>query len=137
MCHVQIHALCDKRFSEVLTEETDAELAVEEVMSQVLLALFGEGTVEEVRIRPTSQVCSKFRNCSIHIQAQSPCHCFTPFPRKEENMERAIENSISVLLRELFISVSVDRVTLSHEPWSYESSIFSTQDYGGGPVLFC
>ena len=122
MCLVWVHAQCDKRFSEFLSDEMSTELAVEEVMSQVLLALFGEGSVDEVTVRSSSPVCPGLPNCSIHIRAQSPCHCFTAFPRSEENMERAIENSVHILLRELFVSVDVDKVTVSHEPWSYGES---------------
>lgn len=138
MCLMWVHALCDKRFSEFLSDETSTELAVEEVMSQVLLALFGEGTIDEVTVRSSSPLCPGLPNCTIHIRAQSPCHCFTLFPRTEENIERAIENSVSTLLRELFVSVSVDKVTLSHAPWSHgEGAILLPWDSGEGPVLSC
>jgi hypothetical protein len=138
MCHVCVHVLCDKRFSELLSDQTGTELAVEDVMSQVLLFLFGEGMVDEVTVHSSFPSHPGLPNCSISIRAQSPCHCFTVFPRAEENMQLAIENSINVLLRELFIFVNVDQVTLSHAPCSDgEGSLLSPWDYGEGSVLSC
>jgi len=114
---MEIQALCDKRFSEILAEEVEsAELAVEDGMSQVLLNLFGEGMVDEVSICFANQ-CRGLQDCSVQIRAQSPCHCFTPFPRAEDRIEFAIEKSIGALLRELFFSVNIASVTLSHAPW--------------------
>lgn len=114
MCILQIHALCDKRFTELLPDEVEnAELTVEDVMSQVLLKLFGEGMVDEVNIRFPS-LRPDLQDCSIQIRAQSPCQCFTLFPRTEEHMKHAIADSIGSLLRELFVSVNIASVTLSH-----------------------
>lgn len=118
MCILQIHALCDKRFNEFLPDEAEqAELAVEDVMSHVLLSLFGEGTVDEVTIRFPSGLREGSQGYSIQIRAQSPCQCFALFPRTEEHMKLAIADSIRSLLRELFVSVNIADVTMSHSPW--------------------
>ena len=117
MCIMEIQALCDKRFSELLADEVEsAELAVEDVMSHVLLDLFGEGMVEEVNICFPANHRRGLQDCAIQIRAQSPCHCFTPFPRAEDCIEFAIEKSVGALLRELFVSVNIASVTLSHTP---------------------
>ncbi len=48
---LQIHVQCYDKFFEVSPDEVEnAELTVEDVVSQVLLDLFGEGTVDEVTI---------------------------------------------------------------------------------------
>lgn len=117
MCILQIHALCDKRFTELLTDEVEnAELTVEDVMSQVLLELFGEGMVDEVSIRFPSNLRRDLQDCSIQIRAQSPCQSFTLLPRTDEHMKLAIAKSVGSLLRELFVSVNIASVTLSHAP---------------------
>jgi hypothetical protein len=124
MCILRIQALCDKRFSEILPDDVEkAELAVEDVMGQVLLDLFGEGMVDEVTIRFPANLRVGLQNCSIQILAQSPCQCFTLFPRTEEHMKMAITRRIGALLRELFVSVDIASVTLSHTPWIYEDGV--------------
>ncbi len=124
MCILRIQALCDKRFTEILPDEVEnAELAVEDVMSRVLIELFGEGMVDEVTIHFPVNLCVGLQDCSIQILAQSPCQCFTLFPRTEEHMKLAIAKSISKSLRELFASVNIASVTLSHTPWILEDGV--------------
>ncbi len=118
MCILQIHAQCYDRFFEVVPGEVEnAELTVEDVMSHILLDLFDEGTVDEVTIRFSSNLHLGLHHCSIQIHAQCACQSFTLLPRTKENMELAVENSISSILRELFGSVKVDNVTFSPAPW--------------------
>jgi hypothetical protein len=113
----RINAQCHDRFFEVLPDEVDkAEFAVEDVMSHVLLSLFGEGTVDDVTIRFPSRYQKR---CYIQIYAQSPWQSFTLFPRTEEHIQSAITKSISSVLKELFGSVEVDSVKMSPSPWDY------------------
>jgi hypothetical protein len=118
MCILQIHAQCYDRFFEVFPGEVEnTELTVEHAMSHVLLDLFDEGTVDDVTILFSSNLHMGLQHCSIHIHAQCACQSFTLLPPTKENMELAVENSISSILRELFGSVNVDNVTFSPSPW--------------------
>ena len=118
MCILQIHVRCYDRFFEVFPSEIEnAELTVENAMSLVLVDLFEEGTVDDVTIQFSSNLHMGLQYCSIHIHAQCACQSFTLLPCTKENMELAVENSISSILRELFGSVSVDKVTFSPAPW--------------------
>lgn len=113
----RIHAQCYDRFLEVLPDEVEkAELAVEDIMSHILLSLFGEGTVDDVTIRFPSRYR---KSCYIQIHAQSPWQSFTLFPRTEEHIKSAVTNYISSVLKELFGAVEVDSVKLSPSPWDY------------------
>jgi hypothetical protein len=126
MCFLHIHAQSQSRIFEVLPEEAEnAELAVEDVASQVLLNLFGGGAVDEVTIRFTSSLRRGLHHCSIHIRAQCSCQRFTLLPRTKEHMKLAVEKSICSLLKELFGAVKVDSVTLSPSPG----------DYGNDPAI--
>jgi hypothetical protein len=122
MCILQIQALCDKSFSEILPEEIErTELTVEDGMGQILLKLFDGGVVDEVTICFASNLGLGFQDCSIQIRAQSSCHSFTLFPRTEEHMKLAIAQSLGALLRELFVSVRIASVTLSCIPRECEN----------------
>src|SRR5258708_13134481 len=89
---------------------------VEDGVSCVLLDLFSEGAVDDVAICFTSSPPVGLHHCSIHIHAQCFCHSFVLLPHTEENMKRAVEKSMCVLLRELFDSVIVDIFTFSPPP---------------------
>ena len=118
MCILQIDVRCYDRFFEVIPSEIEnAELTVENAMSLVLLDLFDEGIVDDVSIHFSSNLHMGLQYCSIHIHAQCACQSFTLLPRTQEKMELAVENSICSILRELFGSVHVDKVTFSHAPW--------------------
>ena len=111
---LQIHAHCYDRFFEVFSDEVvNTELTVEHAVSQVLLNLFDEVTVDDVTIRFSSNSHMELQHCSIHMQAQCACQSFTLFPLTKENMELAVENGICSILRELFGTVNVDDVTFS------------------------
>jgi hypothetical protein len=125
MCFLQIHVQCYDKFFEVLPEEVEnAELAVEDVVSQVLLELFGEGTVDEVTICFSPNLRMGLRHCSIQIRAQCPCESFSLFPNTKEHIKSAVENRMGSLLKELFVSVNIESVMLSSLP----------QYYGGDPA---
>ena len=119
---LQIHAQGYDMFLEVLPDEVqNAELTVEEVVSHVLLDLFGEGTVDEVTIRFSSGLRMGLHHCSIYIHAQCPCQFFAQLPRTKENIKLAVEKSMQSLLKELFGTVHIDNVTLIPAPWEFEN----------------
>src|SRR5258708_3613172 len=103
MCILQIHALCSRRFAELLSDDVEtAELAIEDVMCHVLLALFGEGMVEEVTVRfPSTRRLDPKDDCSIQIRAQIPFQNFALLPRTEEYVKLVLARSIKALLGEL------------------------------------
>lgn len=117
MCILLMHVKCAHRFFEVLLDEVEsAELTVEDVMSHILLDLFGKGAVDDVTIRfPTD-----LQHCSICIQAQCFCQFFALLPRTEENIKQALIESASCVLKELFGPVNIESVTLSPFPWKDE-----------------
>lgn len=122
MCMLQIHAQGYDMFLEVLPDEVqNAELTVEEIVSHVLLDLFGEGTVDDVTICFSSGLRMGLHHCSIHIHAQCSCQLFVLLPRTKENMRLAVEKSMRSLLKELFGTVHIDSVVLSPAPWEYEN----------------
>lgn len=111
MCVLEVHAQCNDRFFEVSPEEVEnAELMVEDLVSQVLLHLFGEGIVDEVNMHFSSNPHTSLKQCSIQINAQCNCQAFTLQPRTKKNMEGAIEKNMHILLRELFGHVKIDGV---------------------------
>ena len=127
MCILQIHLQCYNRFFEVLSDEVErAELTVEDVVSHVLLDLFGEATVDDVTICFSSSFHMGLQHCSIQIRAQCSCQFFTLLPRTKENMKLAVEKSICSILKELFGSVNVEGVMLSPSPWDsgYDAALF-------------
>jgi len=119
---LQIHGQCYDKFFEVSPDEVEnAELAVEDVVSQVLLDLFGEGTVDEVTICFSPRQRMGLQYCSIQIRAQCPSQSFSLLPRTKEHIKSAVEKRISALLKELFVSVNIDSVMLSPLPQYYGS----------------
>jgi len=119
---LQIHVQCYDQFFEVSPDEVEnAELAVEDVVSQVLLFLFGEGTVDEVTICFSPNPRMGLQYCSIQIRAQCPSQSFSLLPRTKEHIQSAVEKSIASLLKELFVSVNIDSVMLSPLPQLYGS----------------
>ena len=114
MCTFEMHMQCYDRFFEVVPNEKEhAELAVEDGVSQVLLKLFGGGSVDDVTIHFSSHLHMGLQHCSIHIRAQCSCQNFVLLPRTKENMKLEVEKSMGSLLRELFGSGNVGNVTFS------------------------
>src|SRR5438105_14231432 len=95
MCILQIHVQCYDRFFEVLPDEVEnTELIVEDVVSHVLLDLFGEGTVDDVTIRFSSSFEMGQQHCSIQIRAQCSCQLLTLLLRPKEHMTLAVQKRI-------------------------------------------
>ncbi len=123
MCILRVHAQCFDRFLEVLPDEREnAELAVEDVMSHVLLRLFGEGIVDDVSIHFASAGNIGTRSCSIQIYTQYPCQCFAFQPRTKEHIRVLVKESLGLLLKELFGAVQIDSVALSPSFWDCEQT---------------
>ncbi len=117
---LQIQVKCYDRFFEVFSDEiVDTELVVEHAVSQVLLDLFNEVTMDEVVIRSSSNLHMGLQQCFILVQSQCACQSFTLLPRTKEHIELAVEKNICSILRELFGSVTVESVTFSPSPWEY------------------
>jgi hypothetical protein len=115
MSLLHIHAQSHGRFFEVLPEEVEnAELAVEELVSHVLLELFGEASVEvdEVTISfsPVSHMGQ--RDCSLDVRAQCSPESFKISACSEEYMKAVIANTIYSSLREFFGSVTIESISL-------------------------
>ncbi len=118
---LQIHVKCYDRFFEVFSDEVvDTELVVENAVSQALLGLFNEVTMDEVTIRFSSNLHMGLQQCFILIQAQCAYQSFTSLPRTKEDIEFAVNKSICSILRELFGSVTVESVTFSLSSWENE-----------------
>jgi len=121
MSILQIYMQSDGKVLEVLPEEVEnAELAVEDVVCQVLLELFSGGSVDDVSIHFSSYLLSR-RKCSIQVHAQCSYQSFALIPCTIENMELAVERSIRPIMTELFGPVKVDCVILDPSPWKREN----------------
>jgi hypothetical protein len=118
---LQIRVQCFDKCFEVFSDEVvDTELVVENAVSQVLLDLFDGVMIDEVTICSRSNLYRGLRQCFILMQAQCACQSFTLLPRTKEHIERVVAKSICSILRELFGSVTVERVMFTLSPWEYE-----------------
>jgi hypothetical protein len=117
-----IQVQCESGFAEVVPDDTErTELAIEDVMSHILLKLFDGGIVEEVKLRLASGSLFKRRGYSIQIRVQCPCQHFSLSPRVQELMRGEMQKSTYIMLKELFTSVEVPRITtwLADECYAY------------------
>lgn len=114
MCILQVQAQCENEFLEVIPEESEtAELSLEDVVGHLLTDFFEEVAVDDVTIRFPATVRLGFKQCLIDIRALCSCDRFAELSSERERMMYAIEEHISLLLRELFGQVRVDSVTLT------------------------
>ena len=113
MSILQIHMQSDGQVLEVLPEEVEnAELAVEDAVCQVLLDLFGGGSVDDVSIQ-FSPASRRSRQCSIQVHAQCSYQSFALMPRTNESMELVVERKIRPIMTELFGRLKVECVILT------------------------
>lgn len=116
MCTIEILAQCYDKFFEVIPQEKDnAEFAVEEMVSHVLMHLFGEAGdafVEEVGINFSLGFHAGLRHCSIAIRAQCSCETFVYSPRSHEHIRYTMKETLSAILKEFFVTVKIDNVIL-------------------------
>ncbi len=121
MCTLHISMQCyDKFFEIALDEKENAELFVEEMVSHVLLDLFGEGIVDDVTIQFLAGLPMGLHHCCISIYAQCACEGFILFPRSQDHMKSAIEHSLSSIFKELFVTVKFDNILLRPSQWICE-----------------
>jgi hypothetical protein len=118
MCIYDIQVQCECGFAEVVADDAEnTELAIEDIMSHVLLKLFDGGMVENVTLRLAPASLLKRRGYFIQIRVQCPCQHFSLSPRTQENMSGEMQKSTYQVLKELFTSVVVAKVTRIAAPW--------------------
>lgn len=121
MCTIKVLLQCYDRFFEVVPEEKETvELAIEDMMSQILIYLFGstgeeEDTgVDEVTIDFSPGFHAGLRHCSISIRAQCSCNTFVFSPRSHDSIRYSIKETLFSVLKELFVTVKIDDVIIRH-----------------------
>lgn len=114
MCLIQIYVQCADRFFEILPEEVDtAELAIEDLVSHILIDMFEEEvTVDDVTIKFTRHRLKEQSSCSISIQAHCPITSRTLCSQELESRELILEERFSNSLLEFFWSVDVETVSI-------------------------
>ncbi len=114
MCTLQIFMQCyyDKFFEVALDESVRAEIFVEEMVGHVLLDLFGAGEVDDVTIQFSSSPSISTHHYAIAIHAQCDCTGYVSSPRSPEHIKRAIEQGLSSIFKELFVTVKFDNILL-------------------------
>lgn len=101
------------RFLEILPDDVEStELSVENGVSQVLLALFDDVTMDEVRIYASPGLQRGLHCYVIHIGAKCDSVSSPPFFHSEEHLKRIIAQDVSTLLRDLFGRVNVEGITM-------------------------
>ncbi len=114
MYTIEIDIRCIDSFFEVpLDDPENAELTIEDLVSCALVDLFEAIIVGRVIISVFPGSRMDVQICSISIVVQRPGGPFLLIPEELENMEFAVEDTISCIFLELFETVIVDRVTIS------------------------
>src|SRR5205823_9845373 len=112
MCLIDIGMQCLERYFEVLSEDVeDTELTIEELVSKVLLDLFGDVIIHLVTASFSSDKQTREQFCSIRVRAECPNVSLVLFPQRLARMELAIEDNVSCPLLQLFETVIVENVT--------------------------
>ena len=110
---IQIYMECVEKFSEILPNDLEyAELVVEDLVSHILLDFFTEAIIDEVSISFSSDSLKEQQPSFIRIYAQCSNRISQLLPNDVENMELALEASLSCVLVELLGSVNVNKVEI-------------------------
>ena len=110
---IQIYMECVEKFSEILPNDLEyAELVVEDLVSHILLDFFTEAIIDEVSISFSSDSLKEQQPSFIRINAQCSNRISQLLPNDVENMELALEASLSCVLVELLGSVNVNKVEI-------------------------
>src|SRR5579864_4923934 len=110
---LNIHIHCVDRFIEVLPEALGtAEMVVEHLISQVLLALFDTVIVEDISILPSGQARHQAYYL-LQIAAQCADTCAPAATFHLDDLELTIEGKICCVLLELFGTVHLEKIMLS------------------------
>lgn len=109
MWMLQMNIQSSARFLEILPDEVEStELSIENGVSQVLLALFDEVMMDDVRM-----YCSPgLHRYIIQIGAKCNGESLPSFFHSEEHMKRIIAQDVSALLKDLFGRVHVEGITM-------------------------
>jgi hypothetical protein len=109
-----LHVQCVDRFIEILSQELEtAELMVEHLVSQVLLALFDTVILEDVSLHLRPGRSSLQPDYLLHIYAQC-ADILTPLLADHlDAVELVLEETICCALIELFGTVLVVKITVS------------------------
>jgi hypothetical protein len=110
---IQIYMECVEKFSEILPNDVEyAELVIEDLVSHVLLDFFTEAIIDKVSISFSSDLLKEQQPSFIRINAQCSNRISQLLPNDVENMELALEASLSCVLVELLGSVNVNKVEI-------------------------
>jgi hypothetical protein len=110
---IQIYMECVEKFSEILPNDLEyAELVVEDLVSHILLDFFTEAIIDEVSISFSSDSLKEQQPSFIRINAQCSNRISQLLSNDVENMELALEASLSCVLVELLGSVNVNKVEI-------------------------
>jgi hypothetical protein len=114
---IEIDAQCAGKFLEVLPGSIEnAEFAVEDLVSQLLLEHFEEVIVDEVSIKFSPRSPEGQYRCSVHIQVRCSGISSLLSPCESECAELMMEKRVSLALAELLGAVNVERVIISPSP---------------------
>lgn len=108
---IQMDVQCTARFFEILPDlPENAACAVEDLVSQILLAHFDEVTMDEVTLEFVDRPLPEQAYCFIHLEASCS--------RKSSSLslselELVVEERSCFALIELFGTVSVERIAIS------------------------
>jgi hypothetical protein len=128
MWNLQIKMQCFDRFLEVLPDEVECtELTIESGVSQVLLALFEEVIMDEIRIYFSPDPWIGLNRYSIQVGAACDRQYFPSFSQTGEHVKRAIAQNVSTIMKELFGMVNVESITMHS----------SMSNCGNGPAFYC
>lgn len=113
MWTLQMYMQCSGRFLEVLPDEMEStELSIENGVSHVLLALFEEVMMDEVRVFFSPDPPVGRQRYVVHIGAECAYqYSSSPFSTRE-HIKRAIAQDVSAVLKELFGVVNVETITM-------------------------
>lgn len=110
MYSIQIDMQCVEKFFEILPNDVEyAELLVENVVSHILLDFFTEVIMDEVSINFSPDSSKEQQPGFIRIHARCSSRTSPSLAKDVENMELALEDSVSCALVELVGAVDIDK----------------------------
>jgi hypothetical protein len=116
MYRITMDVLCLDGYSEVLPNDGEnTELVVEDLVSLILLDIFGIVTVEGVKATYTLATERHQSYCVLQIRVTSPIEAIEFSQDMPEGVEARVEDAISCALIELFNTVLINRLVVSRE----------------------
>ena len=121
MYRIGMDIQCLDGFSEILPQDVEnTECVVEDIVSLVLLDMFGMVIIDGVTITYVPVSSTKPSHCSIQVDAVCPLSAFAKGPRSLETIELAVEDAISCVLIQLFGAVVINQIGLNFISWEDE-----------------